>query len=782
MPAVPRSLRESPGRLGAGVALVAGWCGAAALLLTDVGAGRPVFLAAGLLPAMAAVTVLAAGPLGLPVPDWSDHEPDRRYRLGSAAEACVAVVVRASAWPLFAVQAAGGRLGFPAWGDLALLAQTVLLVVAVLATAPWRSVVRTLRLGFDALLSAFGLTLALWVLVVGPDVGFLLGGKVLLALGLCFGLFLQLALVTLVIVREPVTHGGTAVVATAAVVAAEVGVVVSTFAGGRALPASLAVCWVAGWLVMTGSILFNRSVPVELLSAEEAERREVRSTDLATGAVVLAVVACVLGYQTAPGAPRLPAGWVGAGVALAAITVFAGRESLLGRLRARLTSQLRHQAHLDPLTGLANRRGLTERLRRIPQDAEWSVLALDLDGFKAVNDVHGHAAGDEVLVVVADVLRGLGPADGLAARTGGDEFTVLTPGDVTAARELGLRITAAVRDRLAVLGLGPRITVSVGVGRVGADGRRGPGVPGAAGRDRLAAVVEAAAALRAAKDLGRDRVQVYPGLVARQRERRLLVEARLREALREGRVVAVGQPIVDLSTGATVAVEALARWQDEVLGHVPPAEFVLVAERGGLVADVGRAVLRSAVTQYVQHGLVGSGVRLAVNVSPLELRGPAFVDGVTAVLAAAGLPARDLVVEVTEAVVIEPGDPSVRVLSRLGDLGVQIAIDDFGTGYSALGYLRRLPVQSMKVDRSLVAEAMTSVRTRQIVTGVVDLARRLGLVVTLEGIEDAATARLAHDLGAHHGQGFALGRPVPWPELAERLRGEARAGRQAASR
>ncbi|MBI4939611.1 MAG: EAL domain-containing protein, partial [Actinobacteria bacterium] len=269
--------------------------------------------------------------------------------------------------------------------------------------------------------------------------------------------------------------------------------------------------------------------------------------------------------------------------------------------------------------------------------------------------------------------------------------------------------------------------------------------------------------LSAINDLG---VQVYPGLVARQRERRLLLEARLPQALADGSVTAVGQPIVDLRTGAVVAVEALARWDDDLLGQVPPAEFVVVAERSGLVPELGRCVLRSAVEGYREHGLVGSGLRLAVNVSPLELRGPGYIDGLAEVLARTGMPARDLVVEVTEAVVIEAGDPAVRVLSAINDLGVQVAIDDFGTGYSALGYLRRLPVQALKVDKSLVGEALTSVRTRQIVSGVVDLARRLGLVVTREGIEDGDTARLAVDLGADQGQGYWFGRPVTWDLVA----------------
>ncbi|WP_369812480.1 GGDEF domain-containing protein, partial [Kineosporia sp. A_224] len=215
---------------------------------------------------------------------------------------------------------------------------------------------------------------------------------------------------------------------------------------------------------MSWSVLWNRPLPGDLVPADVAERHEIRSTDVATGTVVVAAFVSVVGYGTT--GRGFPGGTAGSVVVLVGICLFAARESLLGRLRARLTTQLRRQARIDPLTGLVNRRGLTERIRRIPAGAEWSVLALDLDGFKAVNDVHGHAAGDEVLVVVAEALRALAPDAGVAARTGGDEFAVLTPGDVDAGRQLGNRIAAAVREQVAGLGLGPRITVSVGVGRV----------------------------------------------------------------------------------------------------------------------------------------------------------------------------------------------------------------------------------------------------------------------------------------------------------------------------
>jgi EAL domain-containing protein (putative c-di-GMP-specific phosphodiesterase class I) len=275
-------------------------------------------------------------------------------------------------------------------------------------------------------------------------------------------------------------------------------------------------------------------------------------------------------------------------------------------------------------------------------------------------------------------------------------------------------------------------------------------------------LVEAAAALRAAKAGGRNRVEVYPGRVARERERRLVVESRLREALAAGLITTVGQPVVDLRTGAAVAYEALARWEDAQLGPVPPEEFVAVAEETGLVAELGRQVLRSAVEGFAGSGLVGSGVLLAVNVSPVELRLPYHADAVAAILQSAGFPPWDLVVEVTEAVVIRAGDPAVRALAELSDLGVRVAIDDFGTGYSALGYLRRLPVQVLKVDRSLLAEALLSERTRQILAGVVDLAHRLRLPVVVEGIEDESGARLARELGADRGQGFWLGPPAPW--------------------
>ncbi len=748
---------RTPQLLLPALAVTATAAGAVAWVLLDVVAGRQAFLSGGVFGLAVALVIGTVRWLPLPL---RPHPPIARMYVPL-------VLVRSTGWLLFAAEAALHPLRLPALGDLPTVLQAVAVLYATMVMSPHRKRSRTFRMLFDGVLAGVTVLFALWVAALGVPHGHRVAGvPTVLGLLVCLLVLVETVTVVLVLVRDGGDRRLSGVIGIVLLAAADLRLLSAGLGGGvRGTDRVTVLLWCGGWLAIAWVTCLSRPVPADRRPPDAVDRAERRATMVATaillGSTLVVLVAGPGGMQAVPG------GTTGGLLVAAIACLFAARDVFLGGTRARLMESLRTQATLDPLTGLANRRGLTGILRQVTAgSSEWVVLALDLDGFKAVNDLHGHAVGDEVLVTAADVLRALCPAGGMAARTGGDEFALLCPGDIADGRLLAGRIRAGVEARLRRLTLAPRITVSVGVGRLDprAGGPSGPG-------DRLAVLVEAAAALRSAKSGGGNRVEVYPGRVARERERRLLVESRLREALAAGRITTVGQPVVDLRTGRAVTFEALARWDDEVLGTVPPEEFVAVAEETGLVAELGRQVLRSAVVGFRSAVSTGSGVSLAVNVSPVELRLPGCADAMTDILRATGFPAGDLVVEVTEAVVIRAGDPAVRALAELSSLGIQVAIDDFGTGYSALGYLRRLPVQVLKVDRSLLAEALVSERTRQILAGVVDLARRVGLPVVIEGIEDDAGARLARDLGADRGQGYRLGPPVSWSGLARgRLR------------
>jgi diguanylate cyclase (GGDEF)-like protein len=448
-----------------------------------------------------------------------------------------------------------------------------------------------------------------------------------------------------------------------------------------------------------------------------------------------------------------------------ALFVLAGRELLNTRLRGRLLTRLHDEASTDPLTGLPNRRTLVERLASAPGDVPCCLLTVDLDGFKEVNDVLGHPTGDRLLLAAAARIAEAAPSGALVSRVGGDEFAVLVTGDLGDAAQVGEQLVAAVHRSAADVAGVERVGVSASVGVAAV---AGPGVPPGCSvdaADPLAALSAAGAAMRTAKAAGRDRVEVFDEGAAKLRRRRLLVEERLRAAVRAERIQVAFQPIVDLRRSEVAGAEALARWTDDQLGVVDPAEFIPVAEETGLVVALGELVLHRTLAEAVQHGLPGLGIRVSCNVSPIQLRGPGFHKVVTEALAAHGMSPNLLVVEVTEAVLIEEDGPAVRTLRRLADSGVTIAIDDFGTGYSALGYLRRLPAHVLKIDRSLTSALVDEAEALAIAAAVVDLGRSINLSVVVEGVETPQIAEVVTRLGAGYGQGSMFGHAVPAPEL-----------------
>ncbi|WP_433307064.1 putative bifunctional diguanylate cyclase/phosphodiesterase [Actinoplanes sp. CA-030573] len=420
----------------------------------------------------------------------------------------------------------------------------------------------------------------------------------------------------------------------------------------------------------------------------------------------------------------------------------------------RQQAQLHRLAMTDDLTGLANRRALERALRSAAADGRPQIALFGLNGFKNVNDELGRPAADQVLTVVAARLVAGAPDGALVARTGGDEFAVLLTDShaqfllATAfalTGDLGSPVSADGRDLL--------VGVSVGMA-------------GGAGVDPVELLRQAEVAMHAAKRAG-EPVRWSPALDQRDIEHAQL-GAELRLALDAGQFRVVYQPIVELPSGRTTAVEALVRWEHPVRGLVSPAAFIPVAEQNGLIVELGAWIMRTACARLaLWRASLGSSApgRISVNVSAKQLARPGFPGFVAEVLAETGLPASCLTVEVTETAVFE-GGPAVVALHELRALGVRVALDDFGTGHSSLGLLQTVPVDTIKVDKSFVDDITEAGRPTVIAEALIRLSGGLGLSAVAEGVETAEQAAALTRLGYRYLQGYHYGRPMADPEFA----------------
>ncbi len=421
---------------------------------------------------------------------------------------------------------------------------------------------------------------------------------------------------------------------------------------------------------------------------------------------------------------------------------------------------LRRLAFTDSLTGLANRTAFREQaeeaLKLTAADGpphSFAVLCLDLDGFKRVNDDLGHAAGDRLLVLAAERLAATAGHENLVARLGGDEFAILQR-DVTRTEEvaaLAAAFIAALTEPFLIEGRS--VTVGCGIGAACAPGD-------GATLDLL--VKNADIALYAAKSAGRNRFRMFDAEENARRESSELAENELRVALQQNEIEVFYQPIVDLVSRRTIGFEALARWRHPRRGLLPPSEFIAVAERCGLIDELGALVLRRACADA---SLWPADLSVAVNLSALQLRAQAFPLRVARILDQSRLLPSRLELELTETALLSEDAATRRSLFDIKELGVAIAIDDFGTGYSALSYLRAFPVDRLKIDRSFVTDMLTSPNDRSIIRAVIAMARDLGVKITAEGIETPEQLAWLRDAGCADGQGYLLGRPAPADQL-----------------
>jgi diguanylate cyclase (GGDEF)-like protein len=425
-----------------------------------------------------------------------------------------------------------------------------------------------------------------------------------------------------------------------------------------------------------------------------------------------------------------------------------------------LKEQLRHQALHDPLTGLPNRTLFLDRARHAVDAAARTriypaILYIDLDGFKPVNDNFGHEAGDSLLRTVADRLRGcLRPAD-TAARLGGDEFALLLNGPVD--RSAIARVVERINTQLdvpVVLGEGVVATVGASIGVAVA----GPDITDA---DTL--VRQSDIAMYAAKRaLGTDFVVYEPGLGETVVNRKDSA-AELAAAIRNGEMLTVYQPLIEVSTGRPIGAEALVRWQQPSGALRGPDEFIALAEESGLITEIGKIVLNDACQQaahWVSDAPAGNELLVTVNLSARQVADDAIVDHVREALEASQLDPHRLVLEITETVLMHDRDAAAATLWQLKGLGVRIAIDDFGTGYSSLAYLRRFPIDMLKVAREFVDGLGRDAHDDVITRAIVELASTLGLLTVAEGIETTQQSEHVTALGCDLAQGYLFSRPI----------------------
>jgi diguanylate cyclase len=410
----------------------------------------------------------------------------------------------------------------------------------------------------------------------------------------------------------------------------------------------------------------------------------------------------------------------------------------------------------DTLTSLPNRTAFVEGLGRslAHPDQLVSVLFIDIDNFKQINDSAGHRAGDYALCHVGERMREVIREGDAVARLGGDEFAIFVRGGVAEASIVATRLLTALQDPVVIDGHELLVHVSIGI----ADSDLA--------QSRLAEDLlrDADLAMYLAKSSGRNRFVTYTAGVDQTVRQRAELATDIRHAVEAGEFELHYQPVVLGIDGSLVGVEALLRWHHPVRGLVPPAEFIPLAEETGEIRSIGAWVLRTATAQVAawRGTLIGcEDLRLAVNLSPVQMRGDDLVDTVTTILHAAGLDAEYLTLEVTESMLLLDLEAARRQLDALRAIGVSVAIDDFGTGYSSLAYLSRLPADVVKIDQSFVKDLESNSNSSVLVQAVIDMATALHLDIVAEGVEDVSQQMALTELGCPRSQGYLFSPAVP---------------------
>ena len=429
--------------------------------------------------------------------------------------------------------------------------------------------------------------------------------------------------------------------------------------------------------------------------------------------------------------------------------------------------QLRHLASHDALTGLPNRVLLDDRLSQAVAHAEqdghsFGVAMFDLDRFKVVNDSLGHRAGDALIKEVAHRLAGVARGTDTVGRLGGDEFLFIM--DRLAKHEdaehIARRAVKALELPIRLDGVDLHTSASIGIAMFPADGKSAE-----------ALIANADAAMYCAKQRGRNNIQCYAEGMNSATQERVKLESDLHQALPLKQLELHYQPKVDTKTGLIHGVEALARWRHPQRGLVPPGEFIPLAESCGLIDGIGEWVVRESCRQARAWQLEGlPPLRVAVNLSAFQFRQGNLLQMISEALQAAQLEPRFLEVEITESALMSDPEESVTILEQLSRMGVVVSVDDFGTGYSSMSYLRRFPIDKLKIDRGFIAELISRADDASIVRAIVSLAHSLRLKVVAEGVETSEQLNVLRSLGCDQYQGFCFSPAVPAAQFAALLR------------
>ncbi|MFE8069947.1 EAL domain-containing protein [Marinobacteraceae bacterium S3BR75-40.1] len=432
-------------------------------------------------------------------------------------------------------------------------------------------------------------------------------------------------------------------------------------------------------------------------------------------------------------------------------------------------------ALFDSLTGLANRRLFLDRLERALQNAkrrntQIALLFLDLDQFKRINDTLGHDAGDLLLLTVADRLRSCVRAQDTVARLGGDEFTILLSdiADSRAVTNIAKNVLKTLKAPIRLHKQEVIVSTSIGITLAPSDSDNAENL-----------MKNADLALYRAKDKGRDRHHYFTEELNQKAIRLLHIEQELRHALQYDEFNLLFQPQVDLKTGELICVEALVRWQHPIRGTVSPDDFISIAEETGLIVPIGNWVLRNACMQMkLLQQLTGCDVRVAINLSARQFRDPMLETMISEALDASNLSPSSLEIEVTESMLMDDINAVIAQLQRIKSTGVTITIDDFGTGYSSLRYLKKLPVDVLKVDREFVKDIPDDLNDMEITSAIIAIGHKLGLKVIAEGVENNDQEDFLIINKCDYAQGYYFSRPLTFEDLYEHF---GRSGRSLAA-
>ncbi|MDO5609733.1 MAG: EAL domain-containing protein [Pseudomonadota bacterium] len=568
------------------------------------------------------------------------------------------------------------------------------------------------------------------------------------------------------------------------------GIAAMHYIGMSAMRMAPGIDYHPGWFA--ASIVIAIAAAGAALWIAFALRREVQGNSRLRMLASLVMGVAIIGmHYTGMAAARFPAGSMcgatdGQGISTTMLTVLTGGASLALFVIMMVASQLDRRVQIqtsaledslqrandelafislhDPVTQLPNRTMLEDRLKRDCHRARrsgdvFAVMMVDLDGFKNINDVYGHPLGDSLLRNHARVIQSMVRAEDTVARIGADEFVVVTDlADPSDAASVARTVLEAIARPVVIEGIELRVTASIGIALFGTDA------------DEPRALISCAdAAMYAAKDMGRNEFCYFEASMTRGTHAQLAMIQDLRLALENNQLSLHYQPKFSANDSRLSGVEALLRWSHPSRGPISPMEFIPLAEKTGMILEIGRWVIVEACRQFMQwreQGLVLDSV--AINLSAAQFRSPDLFAKINAALERHDMPPSCLVLEVTESTAMHNPEASLDILRRLVGLGVRISIDDFGTGYSSLLYLKRLPASELKIDRGFVRDLAAGSEDEAIVSAIIALGRTLKLDIIAEGVETDQQRQLLASLGCTSLQGFLLARPMPPTDLLAR--------------